>query len=157
MCVCVCTCVWVWVGSQEVDTRVPVCINTSYESTANVSMCIDSLVAVHYDATSHGTLGCHKPLHATMLQAAQCYCGSWCGLWLTVLPPQTQLRSINRHQSQDYQQPVVSADIHTTRNPSCLHLPPRSGFDEAPRMGVLLPQNPYHASLSIRAADTLEQ
>lgn len=87
MCVCVCTCVWVWVGSQEVDTRVPACINTSYESTANVSMCIDSLVAVHYDATSHGTLGCHKPLYATMLQAAQCYCGSWCGLWLTVPPP----------------------------------------------------------------------
>lgn len=87
MCVCVCTCVWVWVGSQEVDTRVPACINTSYESTANASMCIDSLVAVHYDATSHGTLGCHRPLYATMLQAAQCYCGSWCGLWLTVPPP----------------------------------------------------------------------
>lgn len=95
------------------------------ESTANVSMCIDSLVAVHYDATSHGTQGCYKPLYATMLQAAQCYCGSWCGLGL---------RSINRHQSQDYQQPVVSADIHATRNPSSLHLPPRSGFDEAPRI-----------------------
>lgn len=95
---------------------------------------------------SRSALGCYKPLYATMLQAVQCYCGSWCGLGLTVLPPPKRSSGA----SKGIKVKIISRllFLRTFTQPGT---PPVYICHHAQ---VLTKR---HASLSVRAADMLEQ